>query len=230
MRPPALALFALPFALVGCGGGSSRADAGKTSLTIDWPATTRSFGGSPIAGSARVIFSTTATTPVEVYNFAVVRPSGTSEVKKSYTFPTKLTAGSYSLAVRFCKGADANLANEVGLGVIIATVTSNGKLVGSDGEGLGDVAFTNTLSSLALAPNQTVRVGQRTSLDVSATSPGGGIVAIPDSQVTLSVASGSALQANGDGTVTGVAAGSATVVAKAFGIQSAPVAVTVTAG
>lgn len=230
MRPVPLASSCLLFALAGCGGGGSKSDDGKSRVTIEWPSTTsRAFEGSAIAGSARIVLQTTAQAPVTVADVPVVRPSGTSKVERTYALPDRVAAGSYLLTVRFCAGASADLANEVGLGTIVATVGRDGKLRNSDGEPLRDVSFSNSLTGIAVTAGQTVRVGQKTSLLVSATSPGGGVVAIPYGQLSFTVASGGALQANDDGTVTGARVGTSSVVARFLGLQSAPASVAVTA-
>lgn len=228
---PGLVLLPLLFVLAGCGGGgSSRSDAGLSKITIDWPATTRSFAGSPIAGSALIVFTTTATPSDTIATFPVVRPSGSGEAKKTYTLPRKVAPGTYFLTVRFCSESSADPTKEVGVGATAVTVGLNGRLQGTDGNDLGDIAFANTLKDLALLPNQTVRVGQLTSLSVQATSSSvnGQIVAIPFTQVSVSSSDASVLRANEDGTVTGVKAGTANVTVMAFGLTSPAVPVTVT--
>ena len=220
----------LPLALIvaGCGGGGGgKASDGLSRVTLDWPATTRGFAGSPLALSAIVRFQN-AVTSETVASFPVARPTGASATSKTYVLPTKIASGTYLLSVLFCAGLDSIPANAVGFGSVSATVRADGALRGADGKALGEVGFTSSLASLAIPPDQRVTAGQKTSLVVRATTQGGGIVDVPFGAVAYTVTDGtSVLRANADGTVTGLAAGRATLVARAFGIASPPQNVTV---
>ena len=223
-------LVPLALLLAGCGGGGGGGSSsdGLTRLTVAWPDRTKAFAGSPLAQSAIVRFQN-AVTSATVATFPLVRPDGTSATTKTYVLPDKVAAGTYLLSVLFCAGTDAQAANAVGFGSSSVIVGSDGTLRDASGKTLGDVAFTSSLASVAVTAGQTLLVGQRTSLLVSATTQGGGAVAVPYAEVSLTVTGGgSALQANDDGTVTGLAAGTATVVAKAFGVTSAAQTVAVT--
>ena len=228
MRP--FSPFCAALLLAGCGGGGgSNGSDGKSRVTIDWPATTRAFEGSPLAGSARVVF-TDPTTNAVVQDTAVVRPSGTAKTSKTYTLDGKLTPNVYFLTVVFCNGAEGDATKAVGLGSTVATVRSDGRLRDGEGKALPDVAFTSTLKSIAIAPGQSVTVGQKSSLVVTAVTSADGTVSVPFGFVDFDLVSGgSVLRADDDGTVTGLAPGNATIVAKAFGKTSlaTPVSVTV---
>lgn len=213
--------------LIGCGGGGSSSADGKSRVKIDWPDQTRGFKGSPLAGSAVIRFSST-TTSATLKEYPVVRPAGTGATSKSYTLPESIAPGTYILSVLFCAGAEADLARTVGLGSVVATVGTDGVLRDGAGKSLGDVAFSSTLTGVTVVPSQTVLVGEKRSLQVTATTQGGGTVSLPFSLVKLTVSSGTALRADDDGTVTGVEPGTSLVVARAFGIDSVPTAVNVT--
>lgn len=214
--------------LAGCGGGGGRSSDGLVRISIAWPDRTKSFAGSPLAQSAIVRFQNAVTSDT-VASFNLVRPDGTGAVTQRYELPEKVTPGTYLLSVLFCAGTDSNAANAVGFGSASVTVQGDGSLLGADGKTLGDVGFTSSLASLAINSGQALLVGQKTSLLVSATTQGGGVVTVPYAEVTYTVTDGSTvLRSNGDGTVTGLTAGTATVTAKAFGITSDPQTVTVT--
>lgn len=213
--------------LAGCGGGGSNSSDGKSRVTIDWPATDRAFEGSSLAGSAHVVFATPDPYAV-VKDFLVVRPSGTSAVTKTYTLPEKVTPGTYVLSVTFCNGDAGDRENAVGFGLLAATVGRNGSLKDGDGEALPDVGLSSTLASIAVTAGQSVIVNEKKSLFVTATTRAGGFVNVPFGFLDFDVAQGgSLLRANDDGTVTGLAAGSATLVAKAFNLTSAAATVNV---
>ena len=215
--------------LAGCGGGGSNGSDGKSRVTIDWPATTRAFEGSGLAGSAHVVF-TDPTTNAVVQDTVVVRPSGAAKVSKTYTLAQKLPPSVYFLTVVFCNGAEGDTTKAVGLASTVATVKSDGRLQDGEGKALPDVAFTSTLKAITIATGQTIAVGQKSSLVVTATTSADGTVNVPFGFVDFDLVSGGAnLRADDDGTVTGLASGSATIVAKAFGKTSLATPVSVTA-
>lgn len=210
--------------LAGCGGGGGSSSDGFSRISVAWPADVRSFTGSPIAGSALVRFVNVENS--QQTEFPIVRPTTLKAVSKTYKLPDKIAAGTYSVTVLFCSGTTPIATNSVGFGSVTATVSGKGSVKGIDGEALGTIPFTSTIASIAVDADQIVRVNQRTSLGVTATTMGGGTVSLPVGVVSLT-ATGSALRANDDGTVTGLAAGTGTVVATAFGKTSPSATVTV---
>ena len=215
--------------LAGCGGGGSNGSDGKSRVTIDWPATTRAFEGSPLAGSARVVF-TNPTTNAVVQDTVVVRPSGSAKVSKTYTLAQKLPPSVYFLTVVFCNGAEGDTTKAVGLGSTVTTVRAEGGLRNGEGKPLPDVDFTGTLKAITIASAQKVAVGQKSSLVITATTSADGVVNVPFGFVDFDLVTGAAnLRADDDGTITGLAPGSAMIVAKAFGKTSPAVAIAVVA-
>jgi hypothetical protein len=161
--------------------------------------------------------------------YPVVRPAGTGATSKTYVLPEAVAPGTYILSVLFCAGPDSDLSRTVGLGSVVTTVGTDGVLRDGAGKTLGAVPFSSTLTAVTIVPNQTVLVGEKRSLQVTATTQGGGTVTLPFSLVRLSVSSGTALRADDDGTVTGLTPGTSLVVARALGIDSVPTAVNVVA-
>ena len=137
-------LLPLALLLAGCGGGgTTRTNSnGLSRVTIDWPAQTRGFEGSPLAGSAIVRFERTDSLG-ENYSFPVVRPTGSDAVSQSYTLPDKVRAGYYRLTVHCCSGADSQPSNVVGYGRVNVVVLLDGTVRDENRQPLGDIDFTS---------------------------------------------------------------------------------------
>ena len=181
------------------------APSGTTSATITFP-------GVPNNGFVATVSQT------------VQRPDVDAAVTKTYQLGIAIQPGRRLMRVDFSVGNGGALATAL-LNVL---VQNDGALRTLDGKPLGTVSAASNVTSLVIAADQTVEAGVTAPLVVSAVAEGGGFVALPTGALSLTVASGGEfLRANADGTVTGLAPGTATLTAAYQGLTSPAVAVAV---
>lgn len=232
-RTPPLALLAL--LLAGCGGsnhhssssnpGSSSTDTIGPQIALAWPARARDFAAPSAATAAIVTFPNGGPSGNSVSQ-TLTRPTGTAAVTKTYQLGIAVHPGRHLVRVDFLADANSTF-TPLATATMNVTVENDGALRTLDGKPLGTVASGSNVTGLTVADGQTLEVGATTDLVVTAATTGG-VVALTPGSVTFALASGAAnLTLGTNGSVTGVAAGTATLTATADGVTSPAATVTV---
>ena len=185
--------------MVSCGGSGVAGSLPKVS--VQWPAQTKSIQAPSNAQSAEIQFLYGTGNSSQWY---VDRPSGTGAQLIAYTGSSNLPAGPAVLMVTFFSGTG-------GSGTVVATsdvsvkIGSDGTVLDSAGNPLGNVTYQSNLSGLSLSV-PSIAIGQTQSILVTGVY-GGNIVALPQGLVTLQVADNGQLATLNSNSLTGVAEG-----------------------
>jgi hypothetical protein len=131
------------------------------------------------------------------------------------------------LAVRFHAAADG-VGPVVGSAYASINVAADGSVRKLDGDPLNTIRFLGAVTHTEILPRQQVDIGQTKDLSVSGLTSDRQLVVTQPGVARLRVTVGDGvLRVNGDGSVTGLADGTALVVASIDGVESAPTAVRV---
>lgn len=206
----------------GCGGGGaspSSTTAAKPRITIGWAARSRDVAAPSSALSVNVILQKASAAGSD-FSFQENRRTTPAAYSEEYTAPSAAKVGTWTLVVDFY--SETNATGSV-VGVATASVT-----IDKNGIGIGTVATTGTIASVALPAGQTIAVGQQTDLVVNASDSSGNLIAVTPGSVFYTIASGgSSIQLASNGQLSGTAPGAASIVATIDNVASAPQTVTV---
>ncbi len=146
----------LAFGISGCGGGGGgtapQAETSRASLTIQWPARSRTASSPSSALSAVVRIAgagLSGSDLVFTINRDVARAEGYTE---QYNAPVNTRTGQFTVTLTF-----HSLAN--GQGGVVGSV-SRAVTLASGQNSLGDIVVEGTVASVAVAPRQTIAVNE----------------------------------------------------------------------
>ena len=189
-------------------------------VSIAWPAQARDFAAPALASYAVVSVSGS-----EGLAQTIRRPDGTAAITTTTTITQAVRPGNHLLIVDF-ETADAFSSVSVATAAINVRVGENGPLSRIGGGPLVTIAFPSHLKSGALAAGQPLDAAATVSLALTALATDDRVVALPTKSATFRVTAGSEfLKVNEDGTFTGLAAGTATVVPTVNGLVGVPTTV-----
>lgn len=195
-------------------------------VTVDWPLRSRSIVGPSSALSVQITLHDPLGSQQDA-ELSADRSSLTTAHSETYNFTSKVRTGRYQLLGTFFAGATESGAI-VGNFATVAQVNGDGTITNTDGSALGPVVFTGTIAHVAVLGVQTVLVGQTLQLSAAATDGNNSPLVISPGSFTYSDLSNSgALTVSLGGLVTGVSAGSDTVIATVDGVQATPAVLTV---
>ena len=221
MRRVVTLLLLCCLALFGCGGSDSGTSTVQAApqFSIFWPDQARTVTAPSSAESVRVTF---AADRAALPNYIVNRPGGAEAQLVSYTSPTKIAIGNVVATFTF-------FAQPNGEGSVVGRAVDEFTLA-LDGSGMGNVTVEGTVAIVTVSSGQAVSVGEATDLSVAVQTASGDTLVVDSKTVFWAVTSGSAnLRFDANGKATGLASGTATVVATVDGKSSAPQTITVTA-
>lgn len=222
----------LPFGLlllVGCGGsGDSSSGSARVQprVSIDWPARSRNFAAPSSALSVAFIFEDSLADGSD-QRLVVDRSADLSAVTQTYPLEGTVRQGRHALNMLFYseKGGAGDVVGMVAVDVLVA---KDGTLKKPNGTTLGSVGFEGGVASTTVDAPDGVDVGVTQDLFVSNFDSNGEPIVVSPGSVKVAVTSGEAfLRANDDATVTGLAEGTASVVATVDGKASEPTSITV---
>lgn len=215
-------------ALAGCGGATGGIPQNLFSVKVAWPERTRDVTAPSSALSVRFILDPAEGSAANV-TFVGDRGANMAAHTATYTSSTKASAGTYNLQATFYADTTATGA-VVGTAGATVRLQSNGELTKPDGTPLADIVFGSTIKRVSISPERTIRVSENKQLFAYAADEEGNPVVVSEGSFTFTVASGGQhLSVTPNGAASGLELGTATVVATADGIVSAPETVTVIA-
>lgn len=226
LRRRALLWSLLPLLVAGCGGsshhssptGSTSTDTVGPQITIAWPARARDFAAPSFATAALVTFPGVGANGTDLTE-VVSRPVGAAAITKTYSLGLAVHPGTHLLRVDYLADASSTGA-PLATATMNVKVTDRGAIKTLDGKDLGTVSYDSQVTGLTIAVGQSVEVGAKSDLVITAQTLGGVAALVPGS-VKLTLSSGSAnLGLNADGSVTGLSVGSASVFATLEGRDS----------
>lgn len=212
-------------ALLGCGGSSNNGGSGGGTgevlpkVTINWPDTTRNFGASKFAASARIRVTPAAVGGQTAF-WSVDRPAGTSAQTRTYTGTDLKVTGPVQVTVEFASRTGGT-GDNVAVAAISGRISSDGTISDSEGKPLGTIASQGVISRIVATGNHpnsgeiltTVNSSQK--VVVSGVTANSSIIALDQQQMlprlTSSVVTGSTFATIQGFDVTGVAEGMAMV-------------------
>jgi hypothetical protein len=206
--------------LTGCGGGtggdagnSDGGDRTRVSVTVQWPARSRSIGAPQSALSGQVILQGAAAGGGD-FNFLLNRDANRPEAyTQNFQSNTEANKGVWQGNITFFSAAN-------GQGSPVANATKTVDLTQS-GE-IGDVTLTNEIASVEVVPNQRVAVGQTLLPQFVARTAGGVQIAVSPESGTVNVVGGQGAAGVQDGRLRGNAPGLAQITVSLDGRTSAP--------
>lgn len=204
-------------AVVGCGGGSRGGGptTTTTSLDVNWPARTRDISA-PASALAAVATIPGAKPGGGDVVWTINRDPGTAAYTGHYT-SDPVTIGAYQVSVKFFAQPD-------GTGSVVGVASSPVTI--APGHSLGTLLTVGTVTSVTLAPNQRVGIGQTVDLAYTVKDASGNLLAVTPGSAVFSQSSGAgALSVTPSGSATGLTLGSAAVTASVDGVSSPPVQV-----
>ena len=227
MRRRTLACAFLPLLLAGCGGSGHKSSSTSGTDTIGpqialaWPARSRAFSAPVAATAARIVFPGAGVDGVDLSQ-TVSRPTGAAAVTQTYQLAIALHPGRHLLRIDFLADASSGGGSSLtplATATINIQVTGAGKLRTVDGKDLGTVAYGLEITALSIVPGQTVEVGGTIDPVVYAHA-NETTVALKPGSVTFSQTASGLLTLEDDGSVTGIAEGTASLTAKIDGVTS----------
>lgn len=226
LRRSSALLALLPILVAGCGGSGGTGSNGSGGIgrirplvTIAWPAQTREFAAPGFATAARIAFVDAGPDGFDTSE-TFVRPEGNAAVDQTVKLEYPIKPGNHLLRVEFL--SQASISTPLATANVEVKVLNDGVLRSLDGKPLGTVAFSSTITGLSLAANGELEVGGMTAIVVTAHTANG-VAALTPGVVSLAATSGAErIAINPDGTVTGVAEGTATLVPSIDGMTGTP--------
>src|SRR5579862_64071 len=223
--------------LTSCGGGegsgSSNLGGGTSGLTkisigISWAARSRDLSAPSAALSAVITLNGAGANGAD-FSFTVNRDVAPAPYTRIATSTTTAHIGNWPLTATFYAQA-GGMGSVVGAASVEVTLAQTGALINPNGTPLGAIQTVGTIAKVVIPPNQTVNIGQPTTLIVTALDSSGNTVAITPGSVMLSVypGGGGYAQVNG-GQLIGINMGEVPVVATIDGQASVPQWVVVSA-
>ncbi|MGV3614977.1 MAG: hypothetical protein ACO1SV_06540 [Fimbriimonas sp.] len=201
------------------GGGGGNGTTATPRVTIAWPARSRDFEAPASALSASIVLDDAAADGSD-FSFQVNRPAGAAASIQTHPAPASIRTGTYLATLRFHAGETAT-GDVVGMTSATVKIAADGTFRRPDGAALGSIGFTGTVDRITVPYNQAVAEDETVDLAVSAFSREGNLLVISPGSAKIEVTGGgNFLRANADGTVTGLAAGTATVLARMDGMAS----------
>ena len=224
-------LLACMVPLTGCGGGVGgllgipglkQPKTVPATFDIAWAGRSRALSGPSSALSATLTLKSADVNSGDIV-YTVNRDPAPQAYTKTYTLPTGAQVGvNLGLSVRF-------YAQQNGYGSIVGTADETVK-INNDGTGIGDIAVSGTVTSVAITPGQTLRAGQQIDVLYTAKDVGGNAVSLSPGAVFLAITDGGdKAQIGSDGKLNGLAPGTVTLTATVDGKTSAPATITVAA-
>lgn len=193
------------FALLGgCGGSGGKLSvptATPVKYSISWAARSKSFSAPSSALSATLTLTKATLNGTDFVTTADRRtdPAAYSQI---YTSDASVRTGAFSMTLKFYDHAG-------GTGDVVGTASGTAT-IGKDGSLIGDFAVGTAVQSVSVDTPQTVAIGATTTLSFTAKDANGAMVAVtPGSGTWTLVDGGSFVNLATDGTVTGVAEGTA---------------------
>ena len=215
-------------ALAGCGGSATPPDGAPPrtallKLDILWGARSRSVVAPSSALSAVVRLERGAPENDAAIVFpAIDRGDAPGETLQNWTAPTASRTGSNLVRITFH-------AEKGGRGAVVGEAAKS-FLIGADGTGAGTIATNGKVQSVSIAAPASLKVGKSGSVAFTARDGNGKTLAITPGSAQFQVTSGNgSLSITEDGTATGLAVGTGTVVANVDGKISEPATLPVTA-
>ena len=212
------------FLLAGCGGGggsksSSSTNATPVSFSLGWGERSRAVQGPSSALSATLTLIDGAEDGGDL-SFTVNRSASVAAYTQTYVTPTRAKVGARALVVRF-------YANAGGTGAIVAQAAATVNLDGN-GDGVGTIGVTNTVTQVGIPTGQTVEKGTPSQLTFEARDSANGLVAVtPGSGVWKQTGGGESFTLSADGVATPMAVGVGNVTVTVDGLTSEPATVSV---
>jgi len=181
-------------------------------ITINWPARSRSISGPQSALSAILTFPS-GTADGGIDNYYVTRDSNIAAHTETYTVSYTFDLGTYPMTADFYSTTDAS-------GPVVATAGANVTFTAS-ALSVANIVFTENVAKVAVT-STSVPVGAAPALlQFAASDASGNAIALtPGSAFWALKSGGTYLSLAADGTASGIAAGNATVVATVDGVPS----------
>lgn len=210
--------------LAGCGGGGGTPSVSRVNLTVNWAARARAAEAPPYAQSyvARLLSVPGGISGGQVTVNRRDDPAAYSDPASISTVP-----GTWDMVVEFhaLKNGQGDVVARASAQLIVAVGDNDAGAVATDP--------TFAITSIALNPNQSVRVGEAKELMFTARRADNTLIALSPTAVTYEVATGGsfleiATTAPNAGKVRGLAIGSGTVRVRLGSLVSVAVAVIVT--
>jgi hypothetical protein len=145
------------------------------------------------------------------------RPPEINEQNRSYTTLEPIRAVSTTVRLTFYAGTAAQ-GDVVGTAEAHVRIRGDGDLVDDNGMPIGSIVTAGTIKSVLVPAGQRVHVGETKSLSFSPRDRDNNVVAVSGGSFFMSASPN--LKVNADGTVTGIAEGSANVTVSVDGAQA----------